>query len=83
MRGMLEPLGYDVLHMKFARALTLEKSLSALKVGIRAKLTVRLFMFWESACLRFFDSDPVPPPFLPQLSISGANPPPTLLYNHQ
>ena len=51
---MLEPLGYDVLHMKFARALTLEKSLSALKVGIRAKLTVRLFMFWESACLRFF-----------------------------
>ena len=52
--GMLEPLGYDVLHMKFARALTLEKSLSPLKVGIRVKLTVRLSMFWGVRLSTFF-----------------------------
>ena len=51
---MLEPLGYDVLHMKFARALTLEKILSALKVGVRVKLTVRLFTFWGVRLFMFF-----------------------------
>jgi hypothetical protein len=52
-RGTLEPLGFDTTAVVIDRVIELKKSLSALKVGVRVKLTVRLFMFWESACLRF------------------------------
>ena len=53
-RGTLEPLGFDTTAVVIDRVIELKKSSSALIVGVRVKLTVRLFMFWESACLRFF-----------------------------
>ena len=86
-RGTLEPLGFDATAVVIDRVIELEKSSSALIVGVRVKLTVRLFMLpatlGSPLVHVFFYSDPVPPPYLPQLCISGANPPPTLLYNHQ
>ena len=53
-RGTLEPLGYDSNAVVIDRVIELEKSSSALKVGIRVKLTVRLFMFWGVRLFMFF-----------------------------
>ena len=44
-RGTLEPLGYDSNAVVIDRVIELKKSSSPLIVGVRVKLTVRLFMF--------------------------------------
>ena len=43
--GTLELLGFDATAVVIDRVIELKKSSSALIVGVRVKLTVRLFMF--------------------------------------
>ena len=50
-RGTLEPLGFDATAVVIDRVIELEKSSSALIVGVRVKLTVRLSMFFLTLTL--------------------------------